>query len=126
MTVHMVAVGSLFDGRAEVEIEGGIQVVLDTVAQIGEDRIQNTLGDVLQNPTGYYESKIHTNRAVYDRTISDLPVVYGPWLEGVGSRNQTTRFKGYATFRKVAQSLEKDADMIAVQVLTHVMEALNA
>jgi hypothetical protein len=33
--------------------------------------------------------------------------VYGPWLEGVGSRNATTRFKGYRAFRKAANALER-------------------
>src|SRR3546814_20243239 len=32
---------------------------------------------------------------------------YGPWLEGVGSRNNTTRFKGYHAFRKAADALDR-------------------
>ena len=32
--------------------------------------------------------------------------VYGPWLEGVGSRNATTRFKGYWAFRKATSALD--------------------
>jgi hypothetical protein len=33
--------------------------------------------------------------------------VYGPWLEGVGSRNfPVTRFRGYHAFRVAAQELK--------------------
>jgi len=39
--------------------------------------------------------------------ISDSGVVYGPWLEGVGSRNQATRFKGYAIFRRTRDKLQR-------------------
>jgi len=39
--------------------------------------------------------------------IHDSGVVYGPWLEGTSARNQTTRFKGYAQFRKTKDWLEK-------------------
>ena len=39
--------------------------------------------------------------------IHDSKVVYGPWLEGIGSRNAKSRFKGYAMFRNAKQQLEK-------------------
>ncbi len=42
--------------------------------------------------------------------VHDSDIVYGPWLEGVGSRNfPVTRFKGYSTFRKVAQQIDRKA-----------------
>jgi len=31
--------------------------------------------------------------------------VYGPWLEGTGSRNQTTNFKGYKSARLATAAL---------------------
>jgi len=42
--------------------------------------------------------------------IDDDGVIYGPWLEGTSSRNQTTRFPGYGAFRMTAQWLEKQSD----------------
>jgi hypothetical protein len=39
--------------------------------------------------------------------LHDSGVVYGPWLEGVGRRNKVSRFKGYSSFRKSLQDLEK-------------------
>jgi hypothetical protein len=42
---------------------------------------------VLQHPTGYYQSKITVERAGTGYRVTDQGVVYGPWLEGTGSRN---------------------------------------
>jgi hypothetical protein len=44
--------------------------------------------------------------------VHDSNAIYGPWLEGTGSRNQTTRFKGYAMFRRTTQQLERESSGI--------------
>lgn len=76
---------------------------------------------------GLYESDIHTDRSTADvNLVHDTPVVYGPWLEGLGSRNQTTRFKGYHTFRKMAQMLNLEAEAIAEDVIQIYIRELNA
>jgi len=58
--------------------------------------------------TGHYARSIH-GRMVSNLhgAISDSGVVYGPWLEGVSSRNQATRFKGYAIFRRTRDKLQR-------------------
>ena len=58
--------------------------------------------------TGHYRRNVHGKVENLVGRISDGGVVYGPWLEGTGSRNQTTRFKGYASFRKTAQYIQKE------------------
>lgn len=78
------------------------------VAQAGYNLIRAELGRVLRHPTGYYESQIAVDNAMTNHPkVTDSNVIYGPWLEGVGSRNRTTRFKGYATFRRMAQQLDR-------------------
>lgn len=69
-------------------------------------------------PTGRWLNSLHGEMTGnLSGTIDDSKLVYGPWLEGVGSRNQTTRFKGYATFRHVAGELEKrKIDVLAKHV----------
>jgi hypothetical protein len=108
--------GPLFNGVAE-------RAVLDLAARIerevgaeGADAVRARLGEVLQHPTGYYESHIHAEPDGGDVDVTDGGIVYGPWLEGTGSRNRTTRFKGYGTFRRVAQALDRRAEHIAEQV----------
>ena len=57
--------------------------------------------------TGHYNRSIHgKTSASLNGTISDSNVVYGPWLEGVSSRNESTRFKGYGIFRKTRDKLQ--------------------
>ena len=56
--------------------------------------------------TGHYRRNIHSMRQGLHGRIDDGKVIYGAWLEGTGSRNATTRFKGYGSFRKVRQWLE--------------------
>jgi len=75
---------------------------------------------------GLYQSDIHTDRQTPSiNLVHDTPVVYGPWLEGVGSRNQVTRFKGYHTFRIIAQQLEAEAAAIADRVIQPFIAELN-
>lgn len=71
--------------------------------------VHQYLGASLQHPTGYYKSRVAVSNTQDSMELTDGGVVYGPWLEGTGSRNSSTRFKGYATFRRVAQQLEKEA-----------------
>ena len=66
-------------------------------------------------PTGAWARSIKTRTAatigaLKGWEVHDSGIVYGPWLEGVGSRNYpVTRFRGYSTFRKVAQEIERKA-----------------
>ena len=85
----------------------------DALAQEGVNRIRARLNTVLRHPTGFYESNIQVDRRETYRGVSDGGVIYGPWLEGTGSRNKTTRFKGYRTFRTVKQELDRDKEMLA-------------
>lgn len=110
--------GPVFDGRAHRALDDYAEQVVDDVAEQGFRDIHFTLARVLKHPTGYYQSRIR-NRAVGSaRVLYDDRVIYGPWLEGIGSRNApVTRFAGYFTFRRVAQALTKKAPQIAERTL---------
>lgn len=75
---------------------------------------------------GLYQSVIHRLDAGDSVLIHDTPSVYGPWLEGVGSRNATTRFKGYHTFRVIAQKLQDVAVEIGYEELPPYIVEMNA
>lgn len=86
----------------------------DEIDQYALDLIDALLVAVLKHPTGYYQSRIKVNRGTTHSIIDDSRVVYGPWLEGTGSRNYpVTRFKGYHTFRRAGQILPEKAHAIA-------------
>jgi hypothetical protein len=109
--------GPLFNGQAEHAVNAFIEDAKEQVAQVGVNDVHAELRRVLQHPTGYYESRIQTEQQRNDVVITDGDVIYGPWLEGTSSRNSTTRFKGYATFRRVTQKLQNKANNIASGVL---------
>lgn len=97
----------------------------EALAQEGVHRIKSRLGQVLQNPTGYYESQIQVERRQIYRGISDGGVVYGGWLEGVDRRNKTTRFKGYRTFRIIGQELDRDSVRISQPFVNKFVAEMN-
>lgn len=106
--------GPLFDGTAPGIIDRYAKAAQDKLGQHAEDEVHARLGEVIRHPTGYYEAHIHTERQVNDLVVTDTPVVYGPWLEGTGSRNAPkTRFPGYHTFRYVFQKLDGEAGGLA-------------
>ena len=57
--------------------------------------------------------------------LSDGGVIYGPWLEGVGSRNKSARFKGYFSFRAAKQLVEKRVDRTINQYLGKFVRRMN-
>jgi hypothetical protein len=109
--------GPLFDGRARAAVDAFCDEAEAEIGQHGANVIRTELGAVLKHPTGYYQSQIQTDRASGDSTVWDGGVIYGPWLEGVGSRNKTTRFKGYATFRRMTAKIQAEAAKVAEEVL---------
>ena len=60
-----------------------------------------------------------------DVVVHDRRIIYGPWLEGVGSRNATTRFKGYSSFRRAFQELERQAPRLVEQDVRRLIAKLN-
>lgn len=108
--------GPLFNGEAERLAAQACAAIEQELGRQGEALVRQHLDAVLQNPTGYYESQITSQADGGDIEITDGGVVYGPWLEGTGSRNRTTRFKGYATFRRVTQVLQGRARATAERV----------
>ena len=92
-------------------------------ASVVQDTLRGAVGDLVAEgerevklqlypghglKTGHYRRSVHgeVSASLHGR-VHDSNVVYGPWLEGVSSRNQKSRFKGYAMFRNATQKLEK-------------------
>ena len=57
--------------------------------------------------TGNYRRRIATRSKGLRGLITDSGTEYGPWLEGTSRRNQSTRFKGYHSFRRTSQWMNK-------------------
>ena len=78
-------------------------------------------------PTGYAARHI-VNRDLGSRhVITDSDIVYGAWLEGLGSRNfPRTRFKGYSIFRRTTRDVQNRAVELAMPAIRELCEAMNA
>jgi hypothetical protein len=99
--------GPLFDGDGGRR--AGLEFARDTsdrVAEAANEAVHRNLDGSIRNSTPYYETQITiTNLSYTDRSVNDRGVIYGGWLEGVSSRNQTTRFKGYWSFRRATDEI---------------------
>lgn len=109
--------GPIFDGRIEQEITSACADIEKRVATLGASMVRTELNAVLKVQTPYYRFKVIAEPTPPGWTIHDQRMVYGPWLEGTGSRNRTTRFKGYATFRRTVSKIQMRANEIADNVI---------
>jgi hypothetical protein len=100
--------------------------IKEEVADYGVFLVLMRLGQVLREPTGYYESRIRKERMQDDFFITDSGVVYGPWLEGTGSRNLISRFKGYRTFQITKRELDQKKVEIARPVVDRFIREMNS
>lgn len=101
--------GPLFDGRAEAAVEDFLDDARQVVAARASNYVHEILDRDIRNPTPYYETQVTVDNAVEDLTrVHDRGIVYGPWLEGVSEKNQTTRFKGYSAFARATKQVEAE------------------
>lgn len=125
MSVEVTFTGPLFTENPE-KVVGDIADAIEVeLSQVVVDQIKARLDSTLQHPTGYYRSRITASNVADSIVVSDSGVVYGPWLEGVGSRNKATRFKGYATFRRVTQEMDAEAAKLAEPIVERELERLR-
>lgn len=127
LSVSVTSRGPLFDpGVAERVFDNAAQAGAAEVAQAAVDLVRARLSTVLRHPTGRYSSRVVADVSVPDRpVVTDGGIVYGPWLEGTSGRNTRSRFKGYRTFRTVAQELAGKAGELAEPAVLKVVEELR-
>lgn len=118
MATKITYSGPLFDGQLPQRLA---KIGDDVAERLGKEalrRWQGSLNASLHRPTGAYFSRTQLYGPVAGQARThDNQSVYGPWLEGTGSRNATTRFKGYASARRAFQQIEMAAPHLAEQVI---------
>lgn len=138
---EVIVAGPVFDGRAIALGAKATQAVRDAVAAEGARLVGAAFAASIRNGTGaFLDSITVVDRSTvfttdgYSMSVSagpDTDIVttdiasYGPWLEGVGSRNETTAFKGYHGYRQAAQELDTRAQAIAATAAAPFVEAMN-
>lgn len=112
--------GALFTSEAHRLFEEFEEDLEEEGAEWAHDHILRTFHTSFKEPTGYYESHVRVHSTPSGQEVWDggqAGPAYGPWLEGVGSRNDTTRFKGYHAFRKAAAALEARIEAMGERLL---------
>lgn len=117
--------GPLFSGAADRAARDFAMDATRDIGDRGAELVQQALDGVLRHPTGYYRAHVRSNFQRESALITDSNVVYGPWLEGEGSRNATSRFKGYHTFRRTTQQIDQMAGRMAASMLPRYVARMN-
>jgi hypothetical protein len=106
----------------EGEIRNEVRETTDEAARLAQDVLQPGHGV----RTGEYKSSIHgTIRDSMHGEITDGNAAVGAWLEGVSSRNETSRFKGYHHFRIAGQEIRKRAHARAEKLADRIARRLS-
>lgn len=119
--------GPIVDGRGPAIVHAMAEAALAELADYTRFEVLMQLDRVLQHPTGYYESQVRPERVAVDTySVNDSNVIYGPWLEGVGSRNrERPGFPGYHTFRTVRSRMNSKANEVAEAAVHRMIGALE-
>lgn len=127
ITLSVQMKGRLFQGISiDSRLARLITEIKEAVSDYAHYLMLMRLHNVLQNPTGYYESRIMVQRQGEDIFLTDSGVVYGPWLEGTSSRNQATRFKGYHSFRITKNEVDQKKAIIAQPLVNRFVSEMNS
>lgn len=125
VAVNVTYSGPFFTGAAEADISRACDEIQDQVAAQANADVHLWMNHFFKHPTPYYETQVTVQRMAESTVVHDRGVIYGPWLAGQGSRNQTTRFKGYAHWRLATQQAEAAVPRLAETVLRRHEEAWN-
>lgn len=124
--VTVTVSGPVFDGRALAATAAFLAEWAEQTAQEAWETVQREMAGVFAHPTGAYASRVVTERATANRwLVHDSNMVYGPWLEGVSSRNAATRFKGYRHWRATTQQADAEAAAIGRNALPPFLGRMN-
>jgi hypothetical protein len=127
MPVTVVKTGPWFVAGEPVRVMTDMaQESEKAVATLGASMVRSRMDRVFRVQTPFYRLKNIANRYMGHWRIWDQDAtVYGFWLEGIGSRNRTTRFKGYFTYRIIGQELRTRTPAIVEGVVRRMIGRLR-
>jgi hypothetical protein len=126
MALDVTLHGPIFDGRSSGMAAQMLMAVRKTVAFAAMEGWQEGLSHTLRHPTGAYQSRLNIEKRGDALVLNDLRSVYGPWLEGTGSRNSpVTCFPGYFNARLVTAQINSQAVELARGDIDDYVDRLN-
>lgn len=119
--------GPFFSPNIDSVVDAGVKAIERKVAAEGERRVGDLMRRFFRHPTPRYWLHVLAKPRADYHVVTDGGIVYGPWLEGTGSRNETTRFKGYRHFRLTTQALNTPRTIayIVDPVVRDIVKVLN-
>lgn len=119
--------GSLFNRRLDRAMAAAAHDIETEVADFAADTVRSTFDRVLRHDAPAYRtgrrtpgtlrSAVDVEHGPAGARVHNGPIVYRFWIEGTGSRNRSTRFKGYRTFRRVTEVTRIEAPRIAQPIV---------
>lgn len=119
--------GGLFDGSWEA---ASTDLVVDAVGAVGDKALEvwrANLDNNIRVNHGRYVSQTRVTRIDDEHAqVHDGMSVYGPWLEGQGSRNApVTRFEGYHSAQDAAEKVAAMVDEVSMPAVARFVEVMN-
>lgn len=111
--------GPIHDGRMRRWFHEYEHDVAEAIADKAEETWVHNLQGSIRHPTPYYWTRIATREISPTRyEVHDHDIVYGPWLEGTGSRNSpVTIFPGYHSLARAKETVKRKRSGIARRIL---------
>lgn len=118
--------GPIFDGRASLAARDFAKDLEQKLGQKAAEMVRAKMAGEFKVDEGKYVASIHVDQDDAYTYVHDLSAfVYGPWLEGDGSRNDMSRFKGYHTMREISSEVSKLAQDFAEEEIKPYLERMN-
>ena len=122
INISVQAHGPLFTGELQRRIPEAMHEAQQEIATIGADHLRDDLGrPPFKHPTGWYRSHVTQKMLGQNWAIWDSGVIYGPWLAGTSSRNASSRFKGYAHWRRAITFVNRIAKPTTEKIIARVL-----
>lgn len=131
MSVDVTLSGPVFDGRAEEWSHKALNDMQQSVADHALAMWESGLDASIRHPGPVYQLFPHTVKRDLDVLVNDgwgdtNDLQYGPWLEGVGSRNSpVTRFPGYHALRNAFNLVKGYVDDLCASVASEYVDRVN-
>lgn len=126
MSFEVNVSGAVVDGTWPAVMEDIGLAVAEPVANQAYANWHTFLDMNLRFPTPIYETMIQVDRSAPDWRVHDNGMVYGPWLEGTGSRNYpVTRFRGYHSAETATALTESDVMRLVEPVIDDYVSRLG-
>ncbi len=108
--------GPLFAPGASQRFTAEAEAVVRELTETGMEHLVKDLNSSYKRSrTGNNTRNVHPTISGPMARITQNNTTYGAWIEGTSQRNETTRFKGYANFRRELQHLNEIASDVCTK-----------